>query len=781
MKLPIPFFKSKKEESEYYLALILTDEKAGAVILKAGEGTLKKINSHETFFPESLDELSVDDLMTSLDKAISRAEEILPPDIQTHQTVFGVKGSWVDEESKKIKPEYLEKLKKVCNALDLQPIGFMETVEAITHLMQDEEGAPVSAIFAEIGKKDISLSLLRGGKVIESVTSPHLESAPATVDKLLTHFTVPVLPARIVIFQSKANEHTHHAFMAHHWDKQLPFLHMPQVTVLPEAFEMRSVMYGAASQMGFSVIEDKSEALKPVSQKIAQEEIAQSQLSDTMPESDNLAPVPGEPPIDFGKSAEDAEPDEAEANDFGFVMNEDVAKQQPAEEHAEDFEQPIHHKLHEEPDTNISGQEYDESLREEDAIGKKAGLLAGLSSLKMPKNFKIPAFSGLFAGLKGNKAPFKIIIPIVVILLLIIGIIFFYYYKMEANVVLTLKPNMVSQDEKVTFSTDEQNDFSNNLIAAKSVSTSVNGSASTPATGKKDVGDKAKGTVTIFNNSSDSVSLDSGTTLKASNGQVFTLDSDVKVASATGDIFSGTKPGTTTANVTAQDIGTDGNVPSGTTFAIGSGNSVAGKNDSAFSGGTKKTVTVVSANDIAKLRSKLADSVTDSAKQKLSQEASSDETVLPIVSEPTLENQKFDHHVNDQANQVSLTADVVFSGMSFAKSDLDQFATTVAKKKYPQDQNIANKSVQESLNDVSKRTKSAVTANVSIQAGLLPNIDKQDIISNIKHKSPGDAKTSLQGLPQVDNATIKFSPPIPLLPSFFPSMPQNITVTLTTQ
>src|SRR6266567_4378240 len=134
---------------------------------------LRRINTHETIFPDSLEELSQDDLISSVDKAISRAEEILPPHIQTHQTIFGVKDTWVDPETKKIKKEYLDKLKKVCSALDLTPLDFMVTTEAITHLMQEEEGAPVSAVFAEIGKKYIILNLLRGGKVIESVSSPH--------------------------------------------------------------------------------------------------------------------------------------------------------------------------------------------------------------------------------------------------------------------------------------------------------------------------------------------------------------------------------------------------------------------------------------------------------------------------------------------------------------------------------------------------------------------------------------------------------------------------------
>lgn len=779
MKLPIPFWSSKKEESDYYLSLILTDEKVGAVILKVEEGALKKINSNEVFFSDSLEELSLDELISAIDKAISRAEEMLPPDIQTHQTVFGVKDTWVDNETKKIKKEYLEKLKRVCNALDLSPIGFMVTAEAIMHLMQDEEGAPVSAAFAEIGKKYITLSLLRGGKVIETVSSPHLDSLPATVDKLLGHFTVPVLPARIIIFQSKPDERTSHAFMSHPWSKHLPFLHVPQVTVLPESFDMRSVMFGAAAQMGFKVIEGKHEELPVVSPKMVKEELLEAQQEGQM-ESDNLQAVEEEP-IDFGKTAAVVEGDAAAASDFGFVVDQDIADRKPMEAHED---------MHDFPSTHQRFDEMQEDSREEQELASsrqkrkgsgKLPFIENFASLKLPKNFKVPAVSELLTAFKEKKTPIKYIIPIVAIIIFIILLSLFYFYKMQANVILTMKPNMVSQDESVTFSTAETSDFTHNLIAAKSISTSINSQVSTPATGKKDVGDKAKGTVTIFNNSDNSVALDSGTTMTASNGQVFTLDSDVKVASASGDIFSGTKPGTTNANVTAKNIGTDGNVPSDTTFTIGSDNTIAAKNDNAFSGGTKKTVTVVSANDISKLRSDLPKSVQESAKQKLADQASDGETVLPLISNPVLENQKFDHHVDDQASQVTLTASVVYMGFAYTNSDLDDYAKFIMKQKYPQDPNIANKSVKETISDAKQRTTNAASATISIQAGLLPNIDKQDVITNIQNKSLGEAQNSLMSLPQVEKATITFSPPIPLLPLLFPKLPHHIAVTITSQ
>ena len=45
----------------------------------------------------------------------------------------------------------------------------------------------------------------------------------------------------------------------------MPFLHVPQITVLPAGFDMRSVMFGAATQMGFKVLESKVDTLPKLS------------------------------------------------------------------------------------------------------------------------------------------------------------------------------------------------------------------------------------------------------------------------------------------------------------------------------------------------------------------------------------------------------------------------------------------------------------------------------------------------------------------------------------
>jgi hypothetical protein len=165
MKLSLPSFGKKETSSDYYLVLLLRDEKATAVILEEKTKQISLLNLHEEYFPRPLDEMSGDSLLEVLDKTISRAEEKLPSNVQTEKTVFGVKDSWVEE--KKIKKDCLDKLKTVGNALSLKPIGFLVISEAIAHQIQTEEGAPLSGIVAEIGKYSVTLTLFKGGKLLK--------------------------------------------------------------------------------------------------------------------------------------------------------------------------------------------------------------------------------------------------------------------------------------------------------------------------------------------------------------------------------------------------------------------------------------------------------------------------------------------------------------------------------------------------------------------------------------------------------------------------------------
>jgi hypothetical protein len=782
MKLPIPFIGGKKEDEEYYLALLVAEEKVSAVILQAYEGKVKLIGKHENFLSASVEHTPLDEFIDVVDKTISRAEEILPPKVETHKTVFGVKGSWVDKETKKIKKAYLAKLKKLCDSLDLTPIGFMVISEAISNLLQEQEGAPLSAILAEIGKRTVTLNLFRAGNILQTIDDVIEGSPAATVDRLLKHFTIEVLPARIILYDSDTTETLAQQFISHQWSKSLPFLHMPQVTVLPQGFDMKSVTHGAAEQMGLDVFAEDPLAVKTYEHTIPDHShhTHQSHLVETTPVQEI---IPSEQAVPIEHVAAETL---STAKEFGFILDKDVALEKspavdaprtllhsphisdnlriPDDTVAEEHMPPVH-DLEEESDE----EEEDISPRRSKGSRKSpfSGLSGVFSSIRMPK---------LRLG-GGNKLKLLLfILPVLLLLGLIVGGYLFYTYQVKATVTLSIRPNTVSQDGTVTFSSTESTDYSKNILSAKPVTASVDGSASGKATGTQAIGDKAKGTVTLYNNSTDSdVTITSGTTITSSNGLKFTLDKDADIASASGDVFSGTKPGTTDVSVTASDIGTDYNLPSGTTFSISGNSNVAAKNGSAFSGGTKKTVTVVSKNDLTNLKSSLEDQLQSKATDQLTQQAGGGSVVLPVVLSSELTKATFDKKAGDQAKSVNINGTVTFSGLAYNQDDLTAYAKLLLKNHYASDVTFEDNSVKTDLQDPKVSGKD-VTATAHVEGGSLPKINGDDLAKQLSGKSMKDAQDTLDHLPQVSSTAITYSPNLYVLSKVLPNLPKQVSV-----
>lgn len=776
MKLPFPFLKKNKIDKSYYLAIILDDEKTSSVILEEEQGIMRLIGTHTEHFISPLEELPQDELIKTIDKAISKAEEVLPPKIETHKTIFGVKENWIDSESKKIKKEYLAKLKHVCDSLDLSPIGFMVISEAIANLMQQDEGSPLSAVLVEIGKNKVHATLFRGGRISESYEGKIDESITSSVDKVLKNFTSAVLPSKIIVAHSKDSKQLEHDFTSHEWSKSLPFLHVPHINILPTDYDTKAVAFGASSQMGFEITNLSEKVPDPVKNIEAIEE-HEKENDDLQPDNDIEKPI---------TTTENL------GENFGFVRDEDVAKHPiekkihsgPKEESVDSKteDKQIVEKLHENHHKqnhhqNIETleeykQETDDILPKNENKNILSGVLGILPKISIPKSIKFPSFISKNKNLK---------LPIIIgalILILIVGLILFYFSKTEAQVILSVKPNIVSQEEDITFSNTAGNDFSEKIIAAKVITTQIDGEVSTPTTGKKDTGDKAKGNVTIYNSDESPANLSSGTEIKSSNGTSFTIDKDVKLASASGDIFSGTKPGTASISVTAKEIGTDSNLPSGTKFTVGGNSSLAAKNDSAFSGGTKKTITVVSKNDIAKLREDLPKKLEKDAISKLSENKKSDTDVLPGFIKTSIVKEDFNKDLDAEAKELKLKATVEYEGMEFSNPDIQDFAKSILKDKYSEDISFADNSLKTEIKDTKTNKDSGIDGKLIISAGLLPKINTPEIKNKIKDKSPEEAKQLIGTLPQVAKSEIKFTPSFGFIASIFKHLPNNITVSV---
>lgn len=793
MKLPtIPFLK-KKDPTEFLLILLLRKEKANAVIVQKIGNSLKLLNQHEEFFSTDLENAPDSEWLDILDTAISRSEEKLPPSVQTHKTIFGLPNSWVED--KQIKKEYLSKLKTASDALELSPIGFIEIPEAICHLLSEKEGAPVSALITEIGTKHISISLARGGRIIETKSSPIRESSVLAVDTLLKEFdSVDVLPSRVIVYNGKDTEELSQLFISHHWSKSIPFLHMPKITILPSGFDVSSVVEGAAEQLGVSILgQFGSELSREIKTVQTQEELAE------------VSPHEGQ--TDLQDSPKEVNLSEADPDGFGFVVGKDIATlskdelpQDPTEatpnaadeastnesqasEGQANVSEPEyateHTPLNREEHDNLREPEFsgvvsDQSEAETESVRQKTGRM--LPTVSLPFIGKI---KHMFSG-ENSRVKNKLILLGPLVLIVLIGIIIVYTTLATARIEVQVKPEIAEQEENIVFSMTSPNDFSDNILQAKTTTLKLSGTVSTPATGTKEEGEKAKGTITVFNSSSGKKELAEGTVLTTPNGLEFVLDKSVIIASASGDIFSGTQSGTAKVPVTAVEIGKESNVPSNTTFKLESDNQVAAKNEEAFSGGSSTEITVVSEEDIAKLTKELPESLTEKAEDQINEKLSKTETLLTITSDFKPLEKDFNASTGEEAKTVTLNAVVEFKGVYYDNADLIEFTKTVLKNEFSQDQTIDDSGIRNTLTDITFNDDDEFEAVLAIEADLLPKIDKEKLKKELAGQSFDVVNRRFERLPQVDSTTITLFPPIPLIPQILPRNPEKIEVIVNT-
>lgn len=740
MKLPNLPFNKKAPSKEYFLSIVIRHEKLSATVFEEIQGKVSVVGVGNEYFKEDVEKAEDNELLQNLDKAISVAESSLPENITTHKTIFGLKEDWIEDG--KVKKEYLLRLKKACDELDLKPVGFLTIAEAVAHLLEKDEGAPITAILSEVGETAVTVSLIKAGKVKESKTTQIHENVPFTVDTLLKHLQTPdVLPSRILILDSGSDKMVQD-FMNFTWSKSLPFLHMPQIATLPDNFDSKAVLEGAAIQMGFSVGDvegffKSAKELEPI-------DMEEKEMANTEPALSTIGPAKKE-------------------DEFGFMKEEDIAKS------AEEAE--------------VSGIKsdnlvMDEEIKEETERTPQARLaFLGLGLTKVKETLAKLHLGGIAknapAILKSGQA--KLLLIPGALLLLLILVLFIYLFKTSATITLAISPKSDSKEESVTFSTNANTDISKNIIAADSVSSSQDGKVTTKATGTKKTGDKAKGKVVIFSSLTKDQTFSKGTKITSSGDLDFTLDSDVKVASSSG--ASDVKQ--VSVNVTASTFGKEYNLPSGTKFSV-SGfdkSAVEAKNDDAFSGGTEKSITIVSKEDQTKLADDLVDKLKQTAQDELKKKLSEGTLLLPVFTSSAFDTKNYSKDVDEEASEVSLTGTVNFEGLTYKESDLFDFS----KDKLAQDQkdlSVNPKDFNVSVTDV-KVKNGDVSATLTVKASLIPKIQKENILKQIQGKSVTQAEETLKALPLVNDVKIKMSPPIPLLPKRIPP-PSRVKILIET-
>ena len=376
-------------------------------------------------------------------------------------------------------------------------------------------------------------------------------------------------------------------------------------------------------------------------------------------------------------------------------------------------------------------------------------------SKKSKQSPKIPNFMGL------NKKISIIVAAFAVFIMLVLA----YVFLPTAKVTLLAKAQKTPVNVEFTLdSTVKESDFSQGLVAANQLTVTKDLSAQYTATGKKDVGTKATGSVKISNaTSSNSVSLPAGATLTAS-GKTFSLNQGVTVPGAT--VSGGIVPGTINTQITATQNGDSYNL-SGATFSVSSGGPVLTATGST-SDGTTKIAVVVTQADIDKAQKEMIDSASQNAKQDVESKSGSDERFFPETFTSTVSGLTASAPVDSESSGGTVSAKVKYSELSASNTDLDKLFTEQIKTQIPG----SNQLYQSGWKDAKYSAKPSSSEKAEVKA--ISNafygqaIDIKQVAKDLSGKAKKDATDVVTTkYPQVTGVQVESSPALaPNIPFF---------------
>lgn len=376
------------------------------------------------------------------------------------------------------------------------------------------------------------------------------------------------------------------------------------------------------------------------------------------------------------------------------------------------------------------------------------------ASDKSDKKLKIPNF---------EKFRIKLIIGAVAFVCLVIGWYIAYFVVPAAAITIKTDNQAVTVDLPFTASTTiKLLDQEKAIVPAVSKETKKTDTEKVAATGKKNVGDKAKGTVSLQNcvKTDGPVTVPAGTTV-SNNGNVFVVDIDSSLPASSFTGGGTCKTASKAVPVTAQNAGDQYNLSGGRVFTVSGFNGINGTDSSAMSGGTTKNVTVVSQDDINNAKNKLADKSKDTAKEELKKTLGT-ENLFPLIetfafTDPAVTTSP---NVGDESSDVSVTSVITYTMLGVKRDDLKALVVTVANKQIDTSkQSISSDGLDKAifrLND--KGDGKSQKLNVQTEAETGTQLNEDDIKKQVTGKKSGDIQQQIQGYPGVKEVNVKFSP-----------------------
>lgn len=356
----------------------------------------------------------------------------------------------------------------------------------------------------------------------------------------------------------------------------------------------------------------------------------------------------------------------------------------------------------------------------------------------------------------------RLIIAAAGLILLIILMIVANKVLPKAKVVIKTNSVEINANLTITANTDQEElNEEDSLVPATKLETTASSTQQVTASGKKNVGEKASGDVTmskVINGcSSAAQSVPSGSTI--TNGVVSFVTTEAANFSVTG--FSGGNC-TWTSNsvsVTATSSGSKYNV-SPSNFSVSGYSGYSASNSAAFSGGTDKTITVVSQADIDTAKQKASQDSDDAKNELIAKFKEQNLFGLAPTIKPSKQTVNSSAKVGEEATNVSVTVETEYSMLGVKQEDLEKLINNYAKDQIDIEKQKISDYGLDKATIVINSAKSATNQTMSIQtvATAGASIDTEALKKDMAGKKSGDVKQQVSELPSVEDVTVDYSP-----------------------
>jgi hypothetical protein len=633
-----------------------------------------------------------------------------------NEVIFGFDPLWVDDAGLLAAKKPF--VKSLTENLGLKPVGFVVIPDALVQQILSQDKL-ASEVLVYLQEDTVFIHLLKQGKLVHELSVGRSGDIVQDVVEGLARFAGELrgkdayLPAKLmlasVILSSQELDDAQQQLSSYNWSENHPFVQAPVV----QSLAALDILYAVVEQGGAAVAQAKGLQAKQ----------------------------PHQPGSTSG----------SEAESFGFAQAESVA------EDGDNF-----HSLDQTEKGQVTSFGVPMSTDDLPEI-KEQTAEPDRPRASIGKRLKMPAFIGNFYQWYLHHPHRKLILGGLIggLLGLLAALIGWVVMSYQVAISVQLAEKVIAKDVEIIIDpTIASSNIAKQILKAELEELEVSGRESGGTTGVKLVGESAKGTVVILNKTTASKTFDAGTSL-TSGSLAFELDDSVTVASAS-DQGDSLDYGKTDANVTATEIGADGNLSKDTALTIAnfSTNTYAAEVKDGLSGGSSREVRVVADEDRENLLATLTNKLQDDAAKQFA-EKSGDGTYYALTASTDVVEASFDGEAGDEADQLTLDLTLTTSAVKYKSEDLRPLLAEALKDDIPEGFELIDEEpelLSDTRQEATASTRVILDANVIAKAR--PPLDQEALIKDILGLPLRDLIGKLTERTEIDEAKYQLKPGI---------------------